>query len=95
MTAPQHVGILLDTADYLGAGPSGFTLRRGCRCHSLLSRPDPGLGLGRPTFANKEFNATATRVRLVGLAAGLSVEDVRAMGMRDYVRLNGLLLDFG
>ena len=95
MTAPLHVGILLDTADYLGAGPSGFTLRRGCRCHSLLSRPDPGLGLGHPTFANKERNVTASRVRPVGSAAGLSGEEVRTMGMRDYLRLNGLLLHFG
>ena len=45
--------------------------------------------------ANKEPTPTASNIRLIALAAGLSTDEVRAMGMRDYLPLSGLFLDFG
>ena len=44
--------------------------------------------------ANKERTSTATVMRLVSLAAGLSMDEVRELGLRDYQRLTALLLDF-
>ena len=45
-------------------------------------------------IANKEPNGTATAIRLVSFSAGLPPDGIRAMGLRDYLRLSGLLLDF-
>ena len=45
-------------------------------------------------IANKERTGTGTVMRLVSLAAGLSMDEVRALGLRDYNRLSSLLLDF-
>ena len=33
-------------------------------------------------------------IRMVAFATGLSPGEVRAMGVRDYLRLSGLLVDF-
>lgn len=49
---------------------------------------------GEVEIANREAKGTAVVIRIVSLAAGLSVDEVRSMGMRDYSRLSGLLLDF-
>ena len=44
--------------------------------------------------ANAEKTGTATVMRLVSLSAGLSMDEVRSLGLRDYNRISSLLLDF-
>ena len=45
-------------------------------------------------IANRERSPTATTMRLVSMASGLSIGEVRGLGLRDYMRLSELLLDF-
>ena len=66
---------------------------------SKRDAPVEALELREPTageveIANRESAPTAAAIRMVSMASGLSTDEVRSMGMRDYLRLNGLLLDF-
>ena len=61
--------------------------------------PIEAVSLREPTageleIANKEPSGTATAIRMVSFSSGLSPDAVRMLGLRDYLRMSGLLLDF-